>query len=105
VPVAAPVIALSHRGGHADRTSTGPTICDNCYPICTVDDCDGGDRTPGGSIVVGVGTMLPDDWNVGPNEDTGDAATIETPLLPSAFIFLPGGTITYHTQDWGLRRN
>jgi peptide/nickel transport system substrate-binding protein len=80
------------------KRSAAPSACGCGYNNCrTPDECNEGDRTPGGSINVGVRDVSAN-WNVGSEDSGDDTATIEAPILPSVFTFLPSGNIVYNAD-------
>lgn len=103
VAVAVTIAVLVVTGRHHDVSSApGPTAvscgCPGYVASCGVDpdNCDGGDRALGGAIVVAVGKS-PRGWNPGsPAGNAGDTAEEMTPLLPSAYTFMPSGKIEYN---------
>ena len=85
--------------GHPDVAHVaGPCVCGAAYITCSTDPdhCDGGDRLAGGAVVVAVGKS-PKGWNPGSSRgNAGDTAEELTPVLPSAYTFLPSGKIDYN---------
>src|SRR5690348_3312905 len=62
------------------------------------DDCNSGERTDGGQIVLALGKVLPN-FNV--NADDGNLVeTVETMnlIMPGAYTFLPSGKIQWNSD-------
>jgi peptide/nickel transport system substrate-binding protein len=86
--------------GHHHPAPVAIDDCGTCpgYATCGTDpdNCDSGDRLPGGTIVVAAGTY-PRGWNAGSRlGSVGDTAEQETPILPSAYVILPSGRFQYN---------
>jgi peptide/nickel transport system substrate-binding protein len=85
--------STSNNGG-----GTGPNTSSPGYKTCGTDpdNCNSGDRAPGGKITVALGKVPAGFMTNNSNENVVETVEQLNPVLPGAYTFLPSGKIQYN---------